>query len=586
MGRFFKTTGFLFLLAVAACTSGEKASTPPAAEAPEKAVSDKPVTGDWLIRHMLSDPENLNPVTSNDAGASSVLGYIIENLLTRDTQTLEVKPLIAESRPEISEDKLQYTFHIRKDVHFQDGHPLTGEDVLFSLKVIKNPRVNAPFARVYYASIVDARLLDDYTIRFTAREPYFLNEETLGGIGILPRHYYDPRNLLKDVTVKQLDGDWSKHKKQVEDFGETFNRDFNRNPMGSGPYRFESWRTGQEVVLGRDPKYWGQGKEGIDQVYLDQVHYKVMNNMDAALVALKSQDIDFMSLQPLQYIRQTDTGKFKANFEKVQFDTPTYTYIGWNNDHPIFGDKRVRTAMTYFTNRQQMIKTILRGLGQVVDSPIYRFRKEYDESLYSHPFDPEKGEALLKEAGWSDTNGDGILDKVIDGKRTDFRFEIKFNSGNDTREAVALTLQDELKKHGIDCAVRKLDWTIYLGQVKNHDFDAIILGWLMGVTPPDAFQVWHSSQADNKGSNAISYKNAEVDRILENYRREFDPEKRIEMYKRFQEILNDEQPYTFLFMPKGLAAYNKRFRNVEIRPIGGLVPSEWWVPAALQRYKS
>ena len=585
MKRIFKTIGFLFLLTAASCTSGDKSPSSDAPDNPAKTEAGPPVTGDWLMYHFLSDPENLNPVTSNDAGASTILGYIIEGLLTRDPRTLELKPLIAESRPEISADRLHYTFHIRKDVHFQDGHPLTGEDVLFSLKVIKNPRVNAPFARVYYASVVNAELLDDYTLRFTAREPYFLNEEFLGGFGIIPRHTYDPDNLLKDVTITQLDGDWKKNKKQVEAFADSFNRDFNRNPLGSGPYRFESWKTGEAVVLARDPKYWGQGKEGIDPVYLDQIHFKVINDMDAALVALKSQDLDYTGLQPIQYTRQTDTEKFKANFEKVQYDSPSYTYIGWNNDHPIFSDKRVRTAMTYFTNREQMVKTILLGLGQVVDSPIYRFRKEYDESLYSHPFDPEKGSALLKEAGWVDSNGDGILDKVIGGKRVDFRFEIKFNSGNDTREAVALTLQDELKKHGIDCSVRKLDWTIYLDQVKNHDFDAIILGWAMSVNPPDAFQVWHSSQAENKGSNAISYKNAEVDHILENYRREFDPEKRIEMYRRFQEILNEEQPYTFLFMQKSLSAYHKRFRNVQILPIGGLVPSEWWVPMPLQRYK-
>ena len=146
------------------------------------------VTGDWLLLHMLSDPEQLNPLTSNDAGASSILGYIFQGLLTRDPRTLELKPLLAESRPVISADKLTYTFKIRRDATFQDGHPLTGEDVLFSIKAIKCPLVNAPFLRVYYASVVDAELVDDYTIRFVTKEPYFLNENVLGGIDVLPRH--------------------------------------------------------------------------------------------------------------------------------------------------------------------------------------------------------------------------------------------------------------------------------------------------------------------------------------------------------------------------------------------------------------
>jgi peptide/nickel transport system substrate-binding protein len=543
-----------------------------------------PATGDWLLSHILSDPEQLNPLTSNDAGASSILGYIFESLLERDPRTLELRPHLAVARPEISEDKLEYTFKIRQDAHFQDGRPLTGEDVLFSIKAIKCPLVNAPFQRVYYESIVDAQLLDAATIRFKAKEPYFLNENVLGGIDVLPRHYYDPENLLKDVTVTELAGDYSKHEEHVRKFAQHFNQNYSRNPMGSGPYKFKSWSTGQEVVLERDPSYWGNGREGIDQAYIDVRKSRVINNMDAALVNLKAGNLDTMTLQPLQHLRQTSGGRFEKDYEKYIYSSPSYTYIGWNNAHPIFQDIRVRQAMTYFTNREQMVKTVLFDLGQIVDGPIYRFRPEYDESLYSHPFDPQKALALLGEAGWKDTDGDGILDKEIDGQRTPFRFEIKFNSGNDTRKSVALAVQDELRKHGIDANVRALDWTIFLDEVRNHKFDAVILGWAMSVNEPDAYQVWHSSQVENRGSNMISYKNPRVDAILEEYRRTFDPNKRIEQYREFQRILNVEQPYTFLFMQKAVTAVSRRFHGVEVLASGGLRPLEWWVPKAQQKY--
>jgi peptide/nickel transport system substrate-binding protein len=574
--RQFVVVGALAYVLAAGLALAQKA--PPAAATP--------VTGDWLIAHILSDPEQLNPLTSNDATASSLLGYIFESLLRRDPRSLELKPHLAVARPEISEDKLEYTFKIRQDVHFQDGRPLTGEDVLFSIKAIKCPLVNAPFQRVYYESIVDARLLDPYTIRFKAREPYFLNENVLGGIDVLPRHYYDPENLLNDVTVTALAGDYTRHEAQVRQFAQQFNQNFSRNPMGSGPYKFVSWSTGQEVVLERDPRYWGNGKDGIDQVYIDVRKFRVINNMDAALVNLKAGNLDVMSLQPLQHLRQTGGARFEKEFAKYIYDTPSYTYIGWNNAHPIFRDMRVRQAMTYFTNRQQMVKTILGDLGQVVDSPIYRFRPEYDESLYSHPYDPQKALELLGEAGWKDTDGDGILDREIDGQRLPFRFEIKFNSGNDIRRSVALALQDELRKHGIDVSVRALDWTIFLDDVRNHKFDAVILGWAMSVNEPDAYQVWHSSQAENRGSNMISYKNPRVDAILEEYRRTFDADKRIELYREFQRILNVEQPYTFLFMQKAVSAVSRRFQGVEVLPIGGLRPIEWWVPKAQQKYTS
>jgi peptide/nickel transport system substrate-binding protein len=555
-------------------------------EAQTAPVSGPPVTGDWLVLHTLSDPEQLNPLTSSDAGSSEVLAYVFETLLTRDPRTLAFKPLIAEARPEISQDKLTYIFKIRKDAKFQDGRPITGEDILFSVKAIKCPFVNAPFLRVYYDSLVDAQLVDPYTIRFSIKEPYFLNESVLGAIAVLPRHYYDPDNLLEHVSVRDLTQDPAKLPDAVKQFGEQFNRNYSRDPLGSGPYQFNFWKTGREVELVRDPDYWGNGKEGIDQPYLDRLKFRVINNFDAALIRLKSGSLDYMEvLQPVQHVRGTNSQRFKQDFRKYEYYAPTYTYIGWNNDHPIFRDKRVRQAMTYLTPRKQIVESVLFGLGEVVDSHIYLFRPEYDKTLKTYPFDPQKALALLREAGWRDTNGDGVLDKVIDGETMPLRFEIKINSGNAVRKSVALVLLDELHKHGIAASVRELDWTIFLNDVKNHQFDAVVLGWQMSTTEPDAYQVWHSSQAANKGSNAISYKNDRVDKILEQYRREFDEEKRIQLYKEFQQILHEEQPYTFLYVSKRVSAVHRRFQNVEVFP-NGLRPIDWWVPASRQKYGS
>lgn len=553
--------------------------------------TNTPVTGDWLISHILSDPESLNPLTSNDATASRILGEIFESLLTRHPQTLELRPHLAVARPQISDDKLTYTFTLRQDARFQDGKPLTGQDVLFTLKAIKNPWVNAPFRRVYYQSLVEAELLDDSTIRLVAKEPYFLNEAILGGVDVLPRHYYDPEGLLEPLSVKELDAirepgtEASPSAARARQFAERFNKDFSRQPLGSGPYKFVGWKTGQEVVLARDARYWGTGQAGLDQPQIDRRVLRVFNNQDAALVALKAGELDVMGLQPLQHLRQSSGARFEKQFAKHLYFSPSYTYIGWNNAHPIFGDARVRQAMTYLTNRQQMVKTILFELGEVVDGPIYLFRPEYDKTLFSHPYDPQKARKLLGEAGWQDTDGDGILDKVIDGQKTPLRFEIKFNAGNDIRKSVALTLQDELKKHGIDASVRQLDWTIFLDDVRNHRFDAVILGWAMSVSEPDAYQVWHSSQADNKGSNHISFKHARVDALLEEYRRTFEAQKRIELYGDFQQILNAEQPYTFLFLQKAVLALDKRFQNVTLYA-GGPRSLEWWVPKAQQRYQT
>jgi peptide/nickel transport system substrate-binding protein len=308
--------------------------------------------------------------------------------------------------------------------------------------------------------------------------------------------------------------------------------------------------------------------------------------MDAALNRMKSGSLDYIeALQPVQAVRGTSSNRFNQEFRKYEYYSPSYTYLGWNNEHPIFRDKKVRQAMTYFTDRKLIVKSVLFGLGEVVDSHIYLFRPEYDKSLVGYPYDPLKASALLAEAGWRDTDGDGVLDKTIDGKKTPLRFEIKVNSGNALRKSVALVLLDELKKHGVAASVRELDWTIFLNDVKNHTFDAVVLGWGMPTDEPDAYQVWHSSQAANKGSNAISYKNSRVDEILEIYRREFDAKKRVEMYKEFQQILHEEQPYTFLFVRKQVSVVHRRFQDVEIFP-AGLRPIDWWVPARNQKFAS
>src|SRR5689334_5770725 len=222
----------LMLLVLLGC--GDKTEVKVAEVAPttsDAQDSGQPVTGDWLVIHSLSDPEQLNPLTSSDATASEILGFIFQSLLSRDPRNLELKPLIAESRPVISADKRVYTFKLRRDVRFQDGKPLTGEDALFSIKVIKCPLVNAPFLQVYFNSVIDARLVDEYTIQFTTKEPYFLNESVLGEtVVLLPRHYYDPESLLKDVTVRDLIGDPAKLPEKVRKFADNFNKNYSRKP--------------------------------------------------------------------------------------------------------------------------------------------------------------------------------------------------------------------------------------------------------------------------------------------------------------------------------------------------------------------
>jgi peptide/nickel transport system substrate-binding protein len=551
-----------------------------------------PVRGDWMVLHLLADPENLNPLTSSDAGASTVMSRIFPSLLTLDNETLAQRPVIAAELPEVSDDKLTYTFKLRPDATFADGAPVTAEDFLFTLKAIKNRAVLAPHYRNYLASVEGAVAVDDHTLRIDLREPYFRNNLVLGGLSPLPRHYYDPEGLIAEISVAEMD-QWddlaAEHRSRAEKFAKQFNQDFHRRPMGAGAFEIRDPEndivTGEKIVLKRRDDFWAPDDPVYGDAWVDRIVFRVINDQEASLVAFKSGDLDVIGLTPLQYKRpDTDSARFNERAAKHVGMRPAYSYIGWNQERPIFQDPRLRRALGYFVDKDAIIEKVLYGLGMPVESPIYIERVEYNHGLPAHVFDPELGKTLLAEAGWADSDGDGVLDKEIDGERVPLRFEIISNSGNGIRKAVGLTVIDEMKRAGIDASFREIDWSIMLSKVKNFDYDAVILGWAMGVTPPDAYQVWHSSQAVAGGSNHVAFKNAEVDEILEDYRTEFDEAKRIEMYNRFQEILHEQQPYTFLFLQKSITSWDRRFAGVTWYPSGSTDQGEWWVPAELQKY--
>ena len=553
-----------------------------------------PDYGDWMVRFMLADPEKLNPVTASDAGASQVLENVFESLLNPEYDPpYKLRGWVAKDYPEISDDRLTYTFELRDGVHFSDGKPLTAEDVVFSMKVIHNPVVLAPHLRNYYAAVKDVQVEDGNKISFLCDQPYFRNDLILGGFNILPRHFYDPEGLMDPVEVANLiDGSWEQgpHKERIERFGEQFNQNFNRVALGSGPYLIEDPErdivTQQKVVLTRDKNYWGQGVAGLMAPgYVDKIVFNIINNTDAAFIELTNGNLDVHSLRPLEFKEKSWSEDFNKRFLKGVNYSSGYMYIGWNNNHPIFGDKLVRQAMTYLTDREGMVENIMFGLAETVEGPINKFRPEYNHDLESYAYDPDRALDLLEEAGWGDADEDGIMDKTIDGALVPFRFEILVNSGNQIRKDIALTLQYELQDIGIDCKVRELDWSIFLDKVKGKDYDAMVLGWTGSLRfAPDGYQIWHSTQAVDRGSNHVSFINEEVDEILEDYRREFDMDKRIALYRRFQEILHEEQPYTFMWKGRSAQAYSRRFRGVNWYP-PGIRLQDWWVAQEEQMYQ-
>lgn len=561
-------------------------------DAADRADYGEPVTGDWVISHELSDPEGLNPIITNDASSSTIGKFIFESLLALDYKTVELYPVIAESRPEISDDHLTYTFRLKKNVKFSDGHPLTAEDVVFSFKIIKNPLVlNAAALRNYFLDVKDVVANDEYTVTITMEKPYFLAEYFLGGLQIMPKHILDPENLTDQYTIPQTNNPaQAASNEAMSKFAKWFDTpERNREKqylIGTGPYTFEEWRTGENIRLQRFDGYWDKGNDPYKTSYPDQIVFRVMNDRTAALTALKNEELDFMEYIPPILFTEIDTNS-TPNIVPTSYLVPTYMYIGWNQRRPIFSDKKTRQALSYLVNKDQLITTVMRGFAIPTNSPIYFGRPEYDSTLNKYEYNVDQAKKLLAEAGWSDSNGDGVLDKTVNGSRIDFNFTFLLNAGNEMRENIALLLIDEMKKLGIRAQAQKIEWSVFLENLKSNKFDAFIGAWVNDPSPSDLYQIWHSSQIQNKGSNYVAFNSPRADQLIEAIRTEFDEDKRMEYYREIQQIINDEQPYTFLWVLKYPTAYNKRFQNVEfytVRP--GYILNNWWAPKALQKYTS
>jgi peptide/nickel transport system substrate-binding protein len=309
--------------------------------------------------------------------------------------------------------------------------------------------------------------------------------------------------------------------------------------------------------------------------------FRIIPDYTAALTALKAGDVDLMPrLQPIQYAQQTAGPAFDGQFRKARYSIPQYYFIGWNEERPFFRDKRVRQALTMLVDRDAIIQTLRFGLAQREASPVSQGSPLNNPNLQPYPYDPKRAAQLLDEAGWTDHDGDGIRDK--DG--VPFKFEFLGQANSPFTTNLMPILKESLRKAGIEMTERVIEFTVLVNSQHDHKYDATASAW---VAPLDAdqYQIFHSSSIANRGSNWVSFRNAEADHLLEQARLEFDPEKRKQMMWRWQEIIHEEQPYTFLFYAQEAAAYQKRFQNVEWLPNRpGYDLNQWFVPKGMQKY--
>lgn len=525
-------------LTVAACGPKEPG------RAPAGSAAATPAYGDILVEGSIGDASNLIPLLASDSTSHGIAGLIFNGLIKYD-KDIRIVGDLAESW-EISKDGLVITFHLRKGVRWHDGRPFTAADVLYTYQVTVDPKTPTAYAGDFL-KVKKAEVLDDWTFRVTYDKP-FAPALMSWSVGILPKH------LLagKEITTSPL----------------------GRHPIGTGPYKFKEWVTGQKIVLVSNPDYF----EG--RPYIDGTILRIIPDTATMFLELRANGIDRMGLTPLQYTRQTENNLFRKSYNKYRYLSFAYTYMGYNLKNPLFADKRVRQAIAHAVNREEIIDGVLLGLGKPATGPYKPGTWAYNPNVRVYPYDPAKAKALLAEAGWKDANGDGVLEK----EDRLFAFEIITNQGNEIRAKCAEIIQRRLAEVGIKVTIRVVEWAAFVKDfINKRKFDATILGWTIPMEP-DLYDVWHSSKTGPEELNFISYKNGEVDALIEKGRETFDQSVRKRCYDRIQEIFAEEQPYLFLYVPDALPIVHARFRGVEVAPLGiGYNFIKWYVPKAEQK---
>lgn len=549
-----KMSFFLFAcLLLAACDSGGGQDALPAgADEEQKAVQSgtdasatgEPAYGGTYVTATIGEPSNLIPPLATDSSSHEIADLIYVSLI-KYNKNLEIVEEAAESY-EILEGGRLLRFTIRPGILWEDGEELTAEDVAFTYRLYVDPETPTAYAE-NYKLVKEFKVTGKYSFEVRYEKP-FARALTSWMVDILPEHILEGENLLETA--------------------------YSRKPVGAGPYRLEEWKEGSRLVLAASETYFD------GRPYFDRVIYRVIPDQATMFLELKARNLDFMGLSPQQYKFQTTGPDWERDFAKYQYLSFGYTYLGYNLNNPKFADVRVRRAFAHAIDKQSLVKGVLLGLGEPVIGPYKPGTWVYNTDIEDYAHDPERAKALLAEAGWTDTDGDGLLDK--DGRP--FAFTIMTNQGNESRIKAATIIQANLAAVGVQVKIRTVEWSAFIKEfIDKGKFEALVMGWNI-IIDPDIYNVWHSSKAVPGGLNFVGYKNPELDELLDQGRHTVGQEARKPIYDKVQRILHEDQPYTFLYCPLSLPIVSARVKGIEPAPAGITHNFEkWWIEKSMQR---
>lgn len=533
-----------------------------------------------VIVHFLAEPSGLHPTNDHNAYTYQIFQSTQKRLVTLDLKSGKIIPDALAILPEILDDSMSYRCKIRQDLRWDNGDQLSLNDILFTFKAMVSPCVNNAEQKSYLDNLTDLILSKEDSTEFTIqlKERYFDNLLLLSEVIVLQEAFHDPNHILREYSFSDLkSGNLSDQKNQnLNTFCNEFNSaDVGRLPSkmnGLGPYKLAEWQSGSYIILERkagvSPDASRPEKE---RALPERMIFKVIRDMEPTILALKKQQIDFSAeLSSVALAKLLKRDYFIENYQAGPIESFTFTYLGLNmrpegNRKPIFTDVRVRKAISYVLPVDEIIHVIAKGQASRLGGFILPKQTDFDPSVKLIPYDPQKAIALLEEAGWKDTDGDRIRDKLIRGNRVPLSFKLAYMISPVTKD-IALMIREECLKVGIDAQPDPLEFSYFYQQAFAHEFDAMLGAWSKSARPDDPRQMWHSESWSSHGSNFTGFGSAYSDSLIEEANKELNPAKRKYIMHLLQKEINDQMPYVFIFNATRKLAIHRRFGDVELQP--------------------
>ena len=538
-------------------------------------VQERDLSQNTVIAHITSQPDGLHPFNDNSAMRTYVFQYTQKTLIKLDIESLDYFPALVKNMPIASDDNLSFEYEIKNDVLWDDGTELNAEDVAFSVKLMLSPLTNNAQIRSNYTSVIKSIELEpNNPMKFTmhAQNIHWDNKFIFSELYMVQKSLWDPKGVLDNVTFADL---------LAEDFNETEalqqwfnaynNADNSYQPkqlVGLGAYQVTGWEASQYITIEKKENWWGANDTSVySKAYPNKIIFKIIKEDASSYLALKNQEIDVTTnIGTIKLMKLQEREYFNNNYDSEFFDRYAFSYMGLNmkpdgiKRKPFFVDQKVRRAMAYLIPINEIIEVMMHGKASRQASLISPLKKTYNDTLKLIPFDIEKAKQLLTEAGWVDTDGDNIRDKMINGVSVPFSFKLSYMSSPTSKEIV-LMMKESMYKAGIVAEPTPMDFTLFYKNAMDHNFDGMLGGWGGSASYSNPMQLWHTSSWVTKGSNFCGFGDAESDALIEQANLTLDPEVHRNALLKLQAKVYEDQPYVFLYSTKRKFAIHKRFNN-------------------------